>query len=43
MSEALLQVSDLTIEFIDRGRVSNRPVRGVELEVGRGRGAGHRR
>ncbi len=33
---ALLQVRDLAIEFLDRGRVSNRPVRGIELEIGQG-------
>ncbi|MBI2243121.1 MAG: ABC transporter ATP-binding protein [Nocardioides sp.] len=31
---ALLQVRDLQIEFLDRGRVTNRPVRGVQLEIG---------
>ena len=30
---ALLQVRDLSIEFLDRGRVSNRPVRGIELQI----------
>lgn len=35
-SSALLQMLDLTIEFVDRGRVSNRPVRGLELEIGQG-------
>jgi len=33
---ALLQVRDLQIEFTDRGRVTNRPVRGVQLEIGEG-------
>ena len=33
---ALLSVRDLAIEFLDRGRVSNRPVRGIELEIGEG-------
>ncbi len=33
---ALLQVRDLSIEFTDRGRITNRPVRGVDLEVGDG-------
>ncbi len=33
-ASALLQVRDLSVEFLDRGRVSNRPVRGVELEIG---------
>lgn len=31
---ALLDVRDLVIEFTDRGRVTNRPVRGVNLEIG---------
>ena len=30
----LLQVRDLVIEFIDRGKVTNRPVRGIQLEIG---------
>ena len=34
--ELLLQVSDLEVEFHDRGAVTNRPVRGIELEVRRG-------
>lgn len=33
-STALLRVRDLAIEFTDRGRVTNRPVRGVELQIG---------
>ena len=33
---SLLSVRDLTVEFVDRGRVSNRPIRGVDLELARG-------
>ncbi|MFC6286929.1 ABC transporter ATP-binding protein [Nocardioides sp. GCM10027113] len=33
---ALLEVKDLQVEFHDRGAVTNRPVRGIELQVGRG-------
>jgi peptide/nickel transport system ATP-binding protein len=33
---SLLSVRDLKVEFVDRGRVSNRPIRGVDLELARG-------
>ncbi|EAR25786.1 ABC transporter ATP-binding protein [marine actinobacterium PHSC20C1] len=33
---ALLSVKDLRIDFVDRGRVTNTPVRGIDLEVGHG-------
>ncbi|MER6936578.1 ABC transporter ATP-binding protein [Nocardioides sp. NPDC127514] len=36
MSTALLHVRDLSIEFVERRRVTNRPVRGAEFEIGRG-------
>ena len=36
MSETLVDVRDLTIEFVDRGEVLNRPVRGIDLTVRRG-------
>ena len=36
MSDILVDVRDLTIEFVDRGEVRNRPVRGVDLTVRRG-------
>jgi peptide/nickel transport system ATP-binding protein len=32
----LLSVRDLEVEFVDRGRVTNRPVRGVSFDVARG-------
>ena len=32
----LLSVRDLEVEFVDRGRVTNRPVRGVSLDVAHG-------
>ncbi len=35
-NELLLEVSDLEVEFHDRGATTNRPVRGIELQVGRG-------
>ncbi len=33
---ALLSLRDLVVEFVDRGEVTNRPIRGVDLELGRG-------
>ena len=33
---SLLSVRDLKVEFVDRGRVTNRPIRGVDLELARG-------
>ena len=32
----LLSVRDLEVEFVDRGRVTNRPIRGVNLDLARG-------
>ena len=32
----LLSVRDLEVEFVDRGRVTNRPIRGVSFDVARG-------
>lgn len=33
---ALLTLRGLTVEFVDRGEVTNRPVRGVEFDIARG-------
>ncbi len=33
---ALLSIRDLVVEFVDRGEVTNRPIRGVDLELARG-------
>lgn len=33
---ALLSVKNLHIDFVDEGKVTNSPVRGIDLEVGRG-------
>ena len=33
---ALLRIEQLTVEFVDRGVVTNRPLRGIDLEVGVG-------
>ena len=30
---ALLRVTDLAVEFVDRGRVTNRPLRGIDLAI----------
>ena len=36
MSDVLVDVNDLVIEFSDRGKVTNRPVRGIDLSIKRG-------
>lgn len=35
-NDALVAVRNLEVQFLDRGRTTNRPVRGLELEVRRG-------